>query len=77
MIVETCDSVVGCLCRGAFGPDTPRVGERYAEDVADIIRSATSGRIAGFISETVQVGKRQCSAVSPTPCTPLTLRAAA
>lgn len=40
--------------RGAFGPDTPRVGERYAEDVADIIRSATSGRIAGFISETVQ-----------------------
>ncbi|GBF91019.1 hypothetical protein Rsub_03874 [Raphidocelis subcapitata] len=36
--------------RGPFGND----GKRYAEDVADVIRGATSGRVAGFIAETIQ-----------------------
>ncbi|KAI8475843.1 MAG: alanine-glyoxylate transaminase [Monoraphidium minutum] len=36
--------------RGAFGND----GKKYAEDVADVIRGATTGRVAGFFSETIQ-----------------------
>ncbi len=36
--------------RGAFGND----GARYAEDVMDVIQFATPGRVAGFISETIQ-----------------------
>jgi 4-aminobutyrate aminotransferase-like enzyme len=40
--------------RGAFGNDGPR----YAEDVKDLIQTATSGRVAGFFAETIQVGKQ-------------------
>ena len=36
--------------RGAFGND----GLAYADDVRDVIETATSGRIAGWISESVQ-----------------------
>ncbi len=36
--------------RGAFGDDGPR----YAADVADLISSATPGRVAGFVAETIQ-----------------------
>lgn len=36
--------------RGNFGND----GKKYAEDVADVIRAATPGRVAGFVSETIQ-----------------------
>lgn len=36
--------------RGWFGND----GAKYAEDVQDLIRSATPGRVAAFISETIQ-----------------------
>lgn len=36
--------------RGRFGNDGPA----YAEDVRDIIQTATSGRVAGFLSETIQ-----------------------
>jgi alanine-glyoxylate transaminase/(R)-3-amino-2-methylpropionate-pyruvate transaminase len=36
--------------RGAFGNDGPR----YAEDVKDLIQTATSGRVAGFFAETIQ-----------------------
>ena len=36
--------------RGRFGND----GAAYAEDVDDVIRHATSGRVAAFISESVQ-----------------------
>mmetsp|Transcript_26078 Transcript_26078/g.83210 ORF Transcript_26078/g.83210 Transcript_26078/m.83210 type:complete len:416 (+) Transcript_26078:285-1532(+) len=35
---------------GAFGNDGPR----YAEDVADLIRAATPGRVGGFFHETIQ-----------------------
>jgi len=40
--------------RGPFGPDTPNVGEKYANDVKDLILHATSGRIAGYIAESIQ-----------------------
>ncbi|KAL6773797.1 AGT2 [Auxenochlorella protothecoides x Auxenochlorella symbiontica] len=36
--------------RGVFGNDGPA----YARDVTDIIQSSTPGRVAGFISETIQ-----------------------
>ncbi|XP_060176363.1 alanine--glyoxylate aminotransferase 2 homolog 2, mitochondrial-like [Lycium barbarum] len=36
--------------RGVFGSD----GEKYAEDVEDLIQSATSGRCAAFMSEAIQ-----------------------
>ena len=36
--------------RGAFGND----GLRYADDVRDTIETATSGRVAGWISESIQ-----------------------
>ena len=35
---------------GAFGND----GAKYAEDVADVIRTCTPGGVAGFIAETIQ-----------------------
>lgn len=37
--------------RGVFGSDA----KRYAEDVQDHIDHGTSGKVAGFISETIQV----------------------
>ncbi|CAI6012764.1 unnamed protein product [Closterium sp. NIES-65] len=36
--------------RGVFGADAAK----YAADVDDLIRSSTSGRVAGFIAETIQ-----------------------
>ncbi|GJP48652.1 hypothetical protein CLOM_g7939 [Closterium sp. NIES-68] len=36
--------------RGVFGADATK----YAADVDDLIRSSTSGRVAGFIAETIQ-----------------------
>jgi alanine-glyoxylate transaminase/(R)-3-amino-2-methylpropionate-pyruvate transaminase len=40
--------------RGTWGYDDPRAGEKYAEDVLDLIRTGTSGNIAGFIAEPIQ-----------------------
>lgn len=37
--------------RGAFGSD----GEKYARDVKEIIEFGTTGHVAGFISEAIQV----------------------
>lgn len=37
--------------RGPFGAD----GKLYANDLANLLESATSGRIAGFFHETIQV----------------------
>jgi alanine-glyoxylate transaminase/(R)-3-amino-2-methylpropionate-pyruvate transaminase len=37
--------------RGVFGSDGPQ----YAKDVQDIIEFGTTGRVAGFIAETIQV----------------------
>lgn len=40
--------------RGPFGMDDPDAGEKYAADVAETIQFATSGKIAGFIAESIQ-----------------------
>lgn len=37
--------------RGAFGSDV----EKYVRDVQEVIDFGTSGHVAGFISETIQV----------------------
>lgn len=37
--------------RGVFGSD----GEKYAKDIQDIIDFGTTGHVAGFISEAIQV----------------------
>lgn len=37
--------------RGVFGSD----GEKYAKDVKDLIQYGTSGHVAGFIFEAIQV----------------------
>lgn len=39
---------------GPHGYSDPAAGEKYAADVADVIRYTTSGRIAGFIAEPMQ-----------------------
>jgi hypothetical protein len=52
--------------RGAFGSD----GEKYAKDIQETIEYGTTGRVAGFISEAIQVCRYQhieilsCSKVS-------------
>jgi alanine-glyoxylate transaminase / (R)-3-amino-2-methylpropionate-pyruvate transaminase len=40
--------------RGPFGYDDPAAGHKYAEDVKSLIDYATSGRVAGFIAESIQ-----------------------
>lgn len=39
---------------GPHGYDDPDAGEKYAEDVASVIRHATPGKVAGFIAEPIQ-----------------------
>jgi alanine-glyoxylate transaminase/(R)-3-amino-2-methylpropionate-pyruvate transaminase len=40
--------------RGAWGYDDPQAGLKYANDVREVIDYSTSGRIAGFIAESIQ-----------------------
>ena len=40
--------------RGHFGYDDPDAGRKYADDVKDLIGYATSGKVAGFIAESIQ-----------------------
>lgn len=40
--------------RGPWGYDDPEAGAKYAADVAEVIRYATPGRVAGFIAEPIQ-----------------------
>jgi alanine-glyoxylate transaminase/(R)-3-amino-2-methylpropionate-pyruvate transaminase len=40
--------------RGHFGHDDPEAGRKYADDVKSLIDYATSGKIAGFIAESIQ-----------------------
>ncbi len=47
-------SVLPDLYRGPFGKDDPDAGRKYAEDVKSLIQFGTSGRIAGFIAESIQ-----------------------
>ncbi len=39
--------------RGHFGYDDPDAGRKYADDVKDLIGYATSGKVAGFIAESI------------------------
>ncbi len=40
--------------RGQYGADDANAGEKYAADVLETIRFATSGKVAGFIAEPMQ-----------------------
>ncbi len=40
--------------RGHFGYDDPEAGRKYADDVKSLIDYATSGKVAGFIAESIQ-----------------------
>jgi alanine-glyoxylate transaminase/(R)-3-amino-2-methylpropionate-pyruvate transaminase len=40
--------------RGNFGYDDPEAGRKYADDVKAVIEYTTSGKIAGFIAESIQ-----------------------
>src|SRR5438874_2767859 len=40
--------------RGPFGYDDPQAGKKYADDVKSLIDYATSGKVAGFIAESIQ-----------------------
>ena len=40
--------------RGPFGMDDPDAGKKYAADVGETVRYATSGKIAAFIAESIQ-----------------------
>src|SRR6476620_1013248 len=40
--------------RGPFGYDDPEAGKKYADDVKNVIDYATSGKVAGFIAESIQ-----------------------
>jgi alanine-glyoxylate transaminase/(R)-3-amino-2-methylpropionate-pyruvate transaminase len=47
-------SVLPDLYRGPYGKDDPDAGRKYAEDVKSLIQFGTSGKIAGFIAESIQ-----------------------
>jgi len=40
--------------RGPYGADDPDAGQKYAGDVQSLVQFGSSGRIAGFISESIQ-----------------------
>ena len=40
--------------RGPFGKDDPEAGRKYGEDIGQIVRYATPGKIAAFIAESIQ-----------------------
>ena len=40
--------------RGPWGYDDERAGDKYAADIADLVRFGTPGRIAAFIAESIQ-----------------------
>ncbi len=40
--------------RGPFGYDDAQAGQKYADDVKSVIDYATSGKVAGFIAESIQ-----------------------
>lgn len=47
-------AVVPDTYRGPWRTDDPRAAERYADDVLDLIRRGTPGRIAAYIAESIQ-----------------------
>ena len=47
-------AVLPDLYRGPFGRDDPEAGRKYAEDIRSLIQFGSSGRLAGFIAESIQ-----------------------
>jgi len=47
-------SVLPDLYRGPYGPDDPDAGRKYAEDVRSLVMFGSSGKLAGFIAESIQ-----------------------
>jgi alanine-glyoxylate transaminase/(R)-3-amino-2-methylpropionate-pyruvate transaminase len=47
-------SVLPDLYRGPFGHDDPEAGRKYANDVKSLIQFGSSGRLAGYIAESIQ-----------------------
>jgi alanine-glyoxylate transaminase/(R)-3-amino-2-methylpropionate-pyruvate transaminase len=47
-------AVVPDLYRGPWGKDDPDAGRKYAEDVKSLIQFGSSGKLAGFIAESIQ-----------------------
>jgi alanine-glyoxylate transaminase/(R)-3-amino-2-methylpropionate-pyruvate transaminase len=47
-------SVLPDLYRGPFGPDDAEAGRKYADDVKSLIQFGSSGKLAGFIAESIQ-----------------------
>jgi alanine-glyoxylate transaminase/(R)-3-amino-2-methylpropionate-pyruvate transaminase len=42
------------LYRGPHGKDDPDAGRKYADDIKNLVQFGTSGKIAGFIAESIQ-----------------------
>ncbi len=42
------------MYRGPYDHNDPQAGEKYAQDVAEVIRFSTPGTLAGFIAEPIQ-----------------------
>jgi alanine-glyoxylate transaminase/(R)-3-amino-2-methylpropionate-pyruvate transaminase len=47
-------SVLPDMYRGPYGADDPDAGRKYAEDVKNLIQFGSSGKIAGYIAESIQ-----------------------
>jgi alanine-glyoxylate transaminase/(R)-3-amino-2-methylpropionate-pyruvate transaminase len=47
-------SVLPDLYRGPFGADDPEAGRKYADDVKSLIQFGSSGKLAGYIAESIQ-----------------------
>jgi alanine-glyoxylate transaminase/(R)-3-amino-2-methylpropionate-pyruvate transaminase len=47
-------AVLPDLYRGPHGKDDPDAGQKYAEDLKSLIQFGTSGKLAGFIAESIQ-----------------------
>jgi len=47
-------SVLPDLYRGPHGADDPEAGRKYAEDVKSLVQFGSSGKLAGFIAESIQ-----------------------
>jgi alanine-glyoxylate transaminase/(R)-3-amino-2-methylpropionate-pyruvate transaminase len=47
-------AVLPDLYRGPHGRDDPEAGRKYAEDLKSLVQFGTSGKLAGFIAESIQ-----------------------
>jgi alanine-glyoxylate transaminase/(R)-3-amino-2-methylpropionate-pyruvate transaminase len=47
-------AVLPDLYRGPHGKDDPEAGRKYADDIKSLVQFGSSGRLAGFIAESIQ-----------------------